>query len=49
MKMKKMTHKDRYGNQISYEFESDTKPLDPTKLMEKGMDQMGRSPDEGYA
>ena len=42
MKMKKMTHKDRYGNQISYEFESDTKPLDPTKLMEKSMDAMGQ-------
>ena len=38
MKLKKVTQKDRYGNTVSYEYESDTKQLDPTKLAEKMMD-----------
>lgn len=42
--IKKVTSKDRYGNQVSYEFESDQKPLDPTRLMEKQMDQMSQVP-----
>ena len=37
-KPKKVTQKDRYGNQISYEYESDTKPLDLNSLLEKFMD-----------
>ena len=39
MKMKKVTHKDRYGNQVSYEYESDTKQLDITSLFEKLLDK----------
>ena len=39
MKMKKVTQKDRYGNQISYEYEPDTKPLDITSLFEKLLDK----------
>ena len=36
--IKKLTKKDRYGNQISYEFESPVKPLDPTALMKAQME-----------
>ena len=38
MHMKKVTQKDRYGNQISYEFEVPEKPLDPTRIVEKKME-----------
>lgn len=38
--VKKVTQRDRYGNQISYEFESPQKPLDITKLIEKQMEAM---------
>ena len=38
MDIKKVTQKDRYGNQISYEFESEIKPLDQTALMKHAMD-----------
>lgn len=38
MQLKKFTQKDRYGNQTSYEFEGDTKPLDPTALMKAQME-----------
>ena len=37
-KPKKIIQKDRYGNQLTFEFPEDTKPVDPTKLMEKMMD-----------
>ena len=40
LQMKKLTQKDRYGNQVSVEFDSPTKPLDPTRLMEKSMEMM---------
>ena len=36
-KPKKIIQKDRYGNQLTFEFPEDTKPVDPTKLMEKMM------------
>ena len=42
--MKKVTQKDRYGNTVSYEFESPMKPVDPTKLMEKQMEQQMEVP-----
>ena len=42
-KPKKVTQKDRYGNQVSYEFESDTKPLDLNSLLEKFMDNPPQS------
>ena len=40
MDIKKFTQKDRYGNQTSYEFEHDVKPIDQTKLIEKMMEGM---------
>ena len=43
--VKKVTQKDRYGNQISYEFESPVKPIDQTELMKKMMDDMGPVPE----
>ena len=45
MKLKKVTTKDRYGNQVSYEYEGDTKQLDPTKLAEKMMDMQAEVPE----
>ena len=39
--VKKITQKDRYGNQVSYEFENPIKPIDQTELMKKMMDDMG--------
>lgn len=38
MHVKKVTQKDRYGNQTSYEFEVPEKGVDQTKLMEKAME-----------
>lgn len=38
-KPKKVTEKDRYGNQITYEYESDVKPLDINALYEAMMDR----------
>ena len=35
----KVTQKDRYGNQVTYEYTPEVKPLDPTKLAEKAMEQ----------
>ena len=34
-KPKKVTHKDRYGNQVSYEYQDEVKPLDINTLVEK--------------
>ena len=45
MKLKKVTTKDRYGNQVSYEYEAPSKQLDPTKLAEKMMDMYGEVPE----
>ena len=42
--VKKVTQRDRYGNQISYEFDQPVKPIDQTKLIEKMMDNMGEIP-----
>ena len=43
--VKKQTMKDRYGNEVSYEFEPQVKPLDQTELiksmMENGVPEMG--------
>ena len=42
MNLKKQTMKDRWGNTVSYEFESPVKPIDQTALMKQAMeDQMG--------
>ena len=38
-KPSKVTQKDRYGNQVTYEYAPDTKPLDPTALAIHAMDQ----------
>ena len=43
--VKKITQKDRYGNQVSYEFENPIKPIDQTELMKKMMDDMGPVPE----
>lgn len=45
MNIKKVTQKDRYGNTMSYEFESPEKPLDPTRLAEKQMEIQAQVPD----
>ena len=39
MHIKKVTEKDRYGNQMSYEFEVPEKGIDQTALMKHQMDQ----------
>ena len=41
--LKKVTQKDRYGNQVTMEYESDTKPLDPTAIVKAQMEQMNES------
>ena len=43
--IKKVTQKDRYGNQVSYEFENPVKPIDQTELMKKMMDDMQEVPE----
>lgn len=40
MNLKKFTQKDRYGNTMSYEFETPEKPLDQTAIIKHQMDQM---------
>ena len=42
--IKKVTQKDRYGNSVSYEFESPVKPLDQTAIVKEVINQ-GGSPD----
>ena len=44
---KKIIQKDRYGNQLTFEFESDNKPVDPTRLMEKMMEMQNEVPEMG--
>ena len=41
--LKKVTQKDRYGNSVTMEYESDTKPLDPTAIVKAQMEQMNES------
>ena len=44
-KPKKVIQKDRYGNQVTFEYESDTKPLDPTAIIKAQMEQMAEVPE----
>ena len=43
--IKKVTQKDRYGNQVSYEFESPVKPIDQTAIIKEMMQGMGDVPE----
>ena len=43
--VKKVTQKDRYGNQVSYEFENPVKPIDQTEIIKKMMEDMGNIPE----
>ena len=43
-KPKKVTQKDRYGNEVVMEYEPDVKPLDPTELAKEAMKQGGDVP-----
>ena len=38
-KPKKVTQKDRYGNQVTFEYQDEVKPLDINTLLEKMMGQ----------
>ena len=38
--VKKVTQKDRYGNQVSFEFESEIKPIDQTEIIKEMMKNM---------
>ena len=46
-KPSKITQKDRYGNQITYEFAPEVKPIDPTALAKHAMDQGMEVPEIG--
>ena len=42
---KKIIQKDRYGNQLTFEFEPEEKAVDPTRLMEKMMETTHQVPE----
>jgi len=43
--VKKLTQKDRYGNQVTYEFAEDVKPIDQTEIIKELMKNMGDVPE----
>ena len=43
MDVKKVTQKDRYGNQVSFEFESEVKPIDQTAIIKEMMKNIEES------